>query len=372
MAYCLQLNLSFLKHFIQEIKKGRISSKPFFILIIIAFLSFVLRLVDYPNWLSIRDVYSFSYLFPLTFIVAKTIHKRTQIFTFIFYFISIEMLVSLFQYGAGVTTFFTSLNLYREFEGYDLLYFTRVFGLSENSSGLSLKYVIGLILLGALSMPFKKKVIFEVIFLVGSVFTFGRIALIVILFYYLLKLFDAVFIQKNFKVKHFIPITVLVLVFAINPIWSKNQFTRNNIQVTHTRIDSKVSERSNAVPAETFDFTHEMGIDKIDMSGRNEIWNTFLNFSKEHLLFGNMGKKYMINSYHAHNSYIEFLTSYGLLIFVFFVGLFCVYINKQNYVFVLSIMFLAMGQYLIFWGASFYDFIFYYLVFFYKRNNEEP
>lgn len=375
IACAIYLNFEYLITYTRQLFKGKVIDRPLTFFLGLALAALILRLCDYSQWESIRDHYSYAYLFPLTYLVAKTVSTRPAIFKYILYFIIIEAVFAFLEYLGGFTTFFTGLKNYREFESYELLYFTRVFGLSENSSGLSLKYIVGLMILAfeTVKLKPKMKLIFEFVLLGSSLLTFGRIALVAIGFYYGVKGFDSLFIRKNFRFKTFLPFGALLLVFAINPIWTKNQFTRNNIKVSESRliISADGSGTTGGAVTSDLDFTEELGIDKIDMSGRNEIWNAFLNFTADHLWWGNMGKKYMIQNFHAHNAYIEFLSSFGIILTTLLLVFVGSYINLNNYVFIVSLMFLAIGQYLIFWGISFFDIIFYYLLFFYKPINEQ-
>lgn len=370
IAYSVLLNFSYLKLYFSNLFRLKVTDKPLTFLISFAIIAFILRLSDYSHWQSIKGVYSFAYLFPFTYIVAKTISVRRSIFNYLIYFVLFEVAFGFLEYILGVSTIFTGLNLYREFGSYDLLYYTRVFGLSSNSSGLGLKFVMALLLISISPIGKIKKLIFECIILCASLITFGRIAIIAIVFYYLLKLFDGLIIKKNFNKFDFIPITIFVIFFSVNPTWTKAQFTRNHTLVNSHRIDiEQFDDQGNVIAIDNI--TEELGIDKIDMAGRNEIWNNFLSFGVNHLMLGNKGKKYMLRTFHAHNSYIEIFASFGLVLFFYLLFIFGFNLNKTNYVMVISMMFLAFGQYLIFWGISFFDIIFYYFIFFYKPKDEK-
>lgn len=368
----LYLNQEFLKDYFLGLINFKVIDKNFTLLLILSLVSFVYRLVDYQQWDSIKDIYSFVYLFPFTYIIAKTLKGRDEIFKYIIYFCIIEVGFSLLEYYMGVSTLFSFHKNYRIYENYDLLYRTRTYGLSINSSVLSFKYIYALVFLNITSFSKNRTILIELVLLIGSILTFGRIALIVVFAYLLLRLLDSIFVRKSFNLKEQIPFILIVLFFSVNPTWTYNQFTRNNIKVTQNRMDSDAVQNLQSKETdddfEALDLTKEVGLDKIDMSGRNEIWNTFLTFSKDNIHFGNKGKKLMVGKYHAHNSFLEFFASFGVYVFLFMLFIFVRNINKDNYVFILALGLLGIGQYLFFWGVSLFDILIYYIFFFYKKN----
>lgn len=367
------INKNFIIQFFLDLKNFKILDKNFLWFSLFAVFALILRLLDYSNWESIKEFYSFAYLFPFTYLIAKTISNKERILDYFVYFIALECIFAFIEYAIGSSTIFPSLKLYREFENYDLLYYTRVFGLNPNSSGLAIKLIFGLLILDIRNFKLNQKIIFSSLFIATSVIAFGRIALIVIVFYHLLKLFDVLFVSKRFNYKEFIPFFVFILSISINPTWTKKQFTRNNATVNTGRVNN-VDEMGNHIeltPEELFILTDKLGIGKIDMSGRNEIWNSFFKYWYKHPHFGNMGNKFYIGKYHAHNSFLELLTSFGIYLFIGMMMMIILNLNKSNYVYIFTIALLAFGQYLIFWGISLFDILFYYMLFFIKKNESK-
>lgn len=365
---CIYLNYSFLKDFTLNLFKGRLIDKNFGLLIIFSLMAFVFRLSDYPKWESVKDIYSFAYLFPFTYLVARSLKGRNDVFKYIIYFVIVEVLFSILEYAIGVSTVFIFHKNCRIFESYELLYNTRTYGLGVNSSLLSFKYIFCLIFLGIVKFSKTRATIIEILLLIGSVLTFGRIALVVVFFFLLLRLIDSVFVKKNFKILNQVPFILLLLFFSVNPNWTLKQFSRNSITVTNSRISTDELGDNGLTAEETFRLTRELGLDKIDMSGRNEIWNTFLTYSSKHLVVGSKGKKMIFGKYHAHNSFIELLASFGIFMFLLMMFIILKNITINNYVFIFTIGLLSIGQYLVFWGMSIFDVLFYYLIFFYKKN----
>lgn len=364
----IYLNIDFLKSYFTQIFKFKIKDKTFTLLLVFAFIAFIFRLIDYPKWESIKDFYSFAYLFPFTYVVGRTVAKRTGIYKYIIYFIAIESFFCVLEYSFGVSTFFTSLKLFRPFESYDMLYYTRVFGLSANSSVLTLKFIFGIILLSKVNWSERNKQLFELLFLTVSIVTFGRIAIIAIFVYYFIKIFDSIIVSKTFSWKNNISFFLFFLFFAVNPIWTKNQFTRNNMKVsTHSTFEKEEIEEENIVEID-MSLLEELGLANVNMSGRSHIWTAYGAYGYKYYIMGNKGKKFMLGHVHAHNSYLEIFASFGVFMLIFLVSIFAFSINKSNYVIALSILVLAFGQYLIFWGISFFDIIFYSLLFFKQPN----
>jgi len=105
---------------------------------------------------------------------------------------------------------------------------------------------------------------------------------------------------------------------------------------------------------------------KIDLSSRGEIWLMHINYFLENPLFGNGSYKYFVfhvNMSHAHNSFLQFLSTNGIIISYFYVLIFVFGINKHNYKVILPIMFVAFFQYILFWGISNEDIFLYMFLF---------
>lgn len=358
----IYLNKDFLVDYFSNLLTLKITDKYFTFFLLFAMIAFIFRLIDYSKWESIKDLYSFAYIFPFTYIVAKTVSSRQNIYKYIIYLLILESIFCILEYIFGVSTFFTSLRLFRHFDNYQLLYYTRVFGLSANSSGLTLKLVIGLLLLDKTDWNVKIKRTLELLFLTASVLTFGRIALIVIFIYYTLKIFDVIK-KKNFEWKNYIPFFMFLIFFSVNPIWTKNQFTRNSMKISsHSTFEDDDIEEN----VEDIDMSllKELRLDKINMSGRSHIWTAYAMYGYQHPFLGYKGKKFMLGHVHAHNSYLEMFASYGIFMLMFILIMIATKINKSNYVSIISLLVLAFGQYLIFWGISIYDIIFYSLLFY--------
>ena len=370
LAYAVADNYSFIIAYFKGLFSFKFVDRNFTYLIVFSFIAFLVRLTDYADWTSVKSLYSFAYFFPFTYLVARSVSIRPKVYKIVVYFVLIESFFGVIEYLMGVNTFFTSLTYFREFESYELLYYTRVFGLSPNSSGFSIKLVVAIVLLSHVKFKTRTKLVIESILLTASVIAFGRIAIIAIVLYYLLVIFDSLIVRKVIPKMHIIPFVAFILFFAINPIWTKNQFTRNNMKVSEQVMGTEEEGYLTEEEAESIEFelTEKLGIGKINMAGRNQIWNTFVKFGIKNIVLGNKSEKFMIGKIHAHNSYIEIFASFGLFMSILLMFIFVKSITMQNYVVILSFMILAFGQYFIFWGISFFDIIFYSILFFNKSS----
>jgi hypothetical protein len=382
------ISKDFLLDYFKGIIKFKITDNNFTLLILFAFVGLVFRLLDFYNWESSVDIYSFVYLFPITYIVARSFDiYKVKVVTYLIYFILIESLISIIQYICGVSTFYFNLNTFREFENYDLLYYTRVFGLSSNSSGMSLKFFIGLLLLNLTNFGKLKHILIEIVLLISSIIAFGRITLIVIPIYYIFKAFRLFLKSKKIQQVVLVPFLLFVLFFAISPSWTRKQFTRNDMAVasslpiaqtelndSNSNIDSHQSDsiiKVNDQPNADINLTESLGVNKINMAGRNEIWNHYFEYGKANL-FGNSFKKYLMKgTVHAHNSFLQIYASFGIIFSILLLLIYFRKINLDNYFIIIPILILAMGQYFVFWGISFFDIIFYYFLFFFKPKLNE-
>ncbi len=108
----------------------------------------------------------------------------------------------------------------------------------------------------------------------------------------------------------------------------------------------------------------------VDLSYRDILWKQNFEFISKNLLFGNHSFKYLtlLDEYgfyeHAHNSFIEMLSTHGLFIFLLYVLLIAVNVKRGNALLVMPFIILSLFQYGIFWGISFLDIIFFKLLIF--------
>jgi len=110
------------------------------------------------------------------------------------------------------------------------------------------------------------------------------------------------------------------------------------------------------------------------MSYRDIIFKEAFKEVKDHPIVGNNSHKFYVylpayKKYeHLHNSFLEILANNGFIIFILYLILIVLNTRKNNYLFIFPIFVVSLTQYFIFWGISFVDIIFIYLLIFYKKR----
>lgn len=315
------------------------------------------------NWdiegTGISGVYSYMYLLPLTYFISK-ICFRIEIFKFLIYFVLFEIAFAILEYFLGISTIFKSLGTYREFDGYQMIYYTRTFGLSGNSPIFAIKIFITLLLIDYLSFKKWIYVSIKIGLFLGVFLAFNRGVLLVTFLYFLFQIGEISWQLLRKKNINFTPIILNLLFFLFwfhNPTWFYCQFTRNNTPITNGRIDNSLDKITLNLP-------------EIEMSGRKEIWEAYLTFIKDNPVFGNGSDKYMLGTYHAHNSFLEIVSSNGIVISLMMLLLIAININRFNYVIIGCFLMLSMGQYFVFWGVSLGDILFLSFLFHNQKDFE--
>lgn len=254
--------------------------------------------------------------------------------------IVIEIIVGVAEYYVGIPTFFTNVTSISELADGEILYQRRVFGFSYNSSTLATK-IVYLSAITLMQIQLRKKAshldkFFLLTILIGLFITFNRTAMLAITV--------TLFIFFGRSIKNIILITLPILALMIAK-WEE-------IYLQMTR-----------------------GKNGVDYSGRDQIFDYFLNFWADNIIFGNVGSKLWWNAsgfvWHAHNSYLEFLASNGLFGFCLFLIGFLLIFYKKNLLLGLPIFIFSFAQYGFLWGMSFYDVILAGILFTYSRELSE-
>lgn len=324
------------------------------IIIFIILLSFLNQLFSYntviiynKNFLSFTPYYFFILI---TYYIAQSINERT--IKYVIIFICVETVVALIEFFYNVPTFFpnlvtSDLTKYYGYKG--LLYYSRAFGMSNNSSELAYKIFISLLLIDTIDFKVSFKRILFIIFSFGILVTFNRSVILSLIVFYFFKTLSNILriikidlrkIPRVYFIYFFLTlILIILLLYYFNYI--KLQFTR--------------------------------GISfKIDTFKRNEIFNYFYNFILSHPFFGNGSFKlfYLFQNkfYHAHNSFLQIIATNGIIISLLYFTLLFRNVNKNNFNYILSIIVLSLTQYAIFWGISILDIFTFYFLFNFKRK----
>ena len=289
--------------------------------------------IHYEDSRSMLPVFPYALLFIPTYVIAKTLDRKTLIFLLIF--ICIEIFVGFFEYALGVRSFFTETStVFGEgFGGEEMLYNKRVFGLSANSSVLALKCLIGLIIL-YITKP-KYTILGFLLLMIGFFITFNRttiLAIIPLLIYFYWNYVS----QSKYKI-----IWVGITIFVCFSFFS----------------------------AIGYQFLRGADIDNVSTitAKRDLIYEEFFYFFKEHIWNGNGSVKLWIelfpdHKFHAHNSFLMTLASNGIFIFGFYLYFALGFIRKTNMLPIITILIYSLFQYGIFWGCSLLDILFIFLI----------
>jgi len=297
-------------------------------------------------------------LLPLTFLAAYCIADQ-KVLRALLLLTVIEVVFGCLEYAFGTTSFFTSLPKQYDFIDYESLYHTRVFGFGENSTYLAQKAILGIVLLYFVDLGLKTWQLlgFFTAMTIGLVITFGRTTLVVfavcILFYFLVKAINTLFkkqvIFQNWnKGLALMTLGLVGFVGATFSFWVR-QFTRLDL------IPRELDDES---------VLNDLGMGNIEMAGRRDLWTNAIEFIGENPLFGNNGERYLIQGVHAHNSFLEFAATHGLLLLGIWLFFVLKHVNKANFIFVGMMVLYSMGQFGILWDISFLDIVFYAVLLF--------
>jgi len=316
------------------------------IITIITFLSFLNSLFHVFQLESYTNLFPYTSLMFASFILAYYLEKKDfEIFVTL---ILIESIIVIIEYILGINTIFYFSDKFERFKSFSFLYYTRPFGLSTNSSVIAEKIMLSILIINYLNL-FKKKILFYVIFGIALTFTFPRTVLVALIVFFLIKKISTLEFSPSVKRKTLYITIAFLFVIIISVIVGYKKYTK------------KIEEQ----------FTR--GNKKIELAGRNIIWDKYFDFIDHNFWFGNYSQKYGIKYHHraglthAHNSFIQVLANHGIFITVFFILLIIVGINKMNYIYILPLIVLSLAQYGIFWGISLNDIIL--LFFLQNRKN---
>ena len=289
--------------------------------LLIAMIALITRLIYWERSEGIGALFSEAYLIPLIYFASYLLFDK-KVFNVILALIALEVTIAIVQYALGVTSFWTELRAFYEFPSYDLLYYTRVCGLSSNSSNFAIKILLGLFLVHQVDLNKWLKALIEFLLLIGIVLTFSRTILPITIIYLIIRVIIEWRRKSDFKHLHLAITALFCLTWMINPSWTMKQYTRSNAKIVFNRLDKDNQKEYNG----------------IEMSGRREIWTAFGEFIKENPIIANKAQQKFIGKYHAHNAWIELYASYGLIISILYLLLITLNLNKSNLEIVLSIL----------------------------------
>jgi hypothetical protein len=314
----------------------------FIILALINFMTFTDATISKSRFNFIPNDFFWLFLIPF----CKTVNKKTIIFLVIF--ILLEIFLGFLLFTQERQTFFAGMEKgIREFGSEGLLYYSRVFGISNNSSDFAYKIFAAIILTSMIEIDVKHKILLNLFFVAGLFITFNRTTLITTFIFFSLLFIryeisrDSLAIRTKKGIILFlclIPFSFIIIIFHHAFV---GQFSR--------------------------------GIGVFNFSGeRIFIWKIFLQEWMSNFIIGNGSTALWIDInlrlYHAHNSFLQLLATHGFILSSLFMIALGIVINKKTLIFIIPIFLISMLQYGIFWNYSILDFLFFYTLF--KFSND--
>lgn len=310
---------------------------PDAIIFLVLVLSSIIFIVGYQYADNEDSGSILSRYMPYTFLIAGTFYFSKLLnensLKVLFYLLIMEIIVGIMEYLLGIPYIFVPgiINGETEYGSNDLLYFNRVYGLSSSISVFAQKVLVSLLLLHYLKF---KRIFFRIFFVIivlGFLVSFNRTAIVSAISF--LAIYYIRVLNRKAIVIYFlasVPVVLVVMKYWENILY---QFFR--------------------------------GKEDLDYSSRDNIFEYYVNFIVNNPVFGNYCQKlwYSPDSsqrFHAHNTYLQTISSLGLLVTLFLFLLIVVLIlKKKSLLFVFPFLVYSLFQYGFFWGVSFLDVIFF-------------
>lgn len=341
---------------------------------------------------GLRDYYSAFMLLPFLFLIAKDFFNETTkkiIIGFVFF----EILIAIIEFVSGNRTFFFQEEIPSVFS-YDSLYKSRVYGFASNSPIFALRIFIALTFVFQSRIKTVLKLFIYLVFLTGILISFNRtiilITFLLITLGFLRSLFP-LFTKglQTIKTAIFIQFASLLLVFLVSAQvpYLRYSFTKGDSseetevpdswKITDDQLTCADQHTLEMKDIPDLNLPVWMGVSasessqKMNTSGRTIIWLNFMNFIFEHPLNGNgthkvslriLNKKREIEYMHAHNSFIQYAATNGLIMLFLMLLLLFLKWNWKNSILIFCIIIYSQLQYGIFWGISLLDIYFIYLI----------
>lgn len=327
---------------IQQATSKQVVVSPVFVITFIILLASGLNFVlNAPDPIHTPVFFPQFVLMPITLFIASQLTRRD--IDVLILLVGFEVLVAIAESIMGVSTFFSGLANYEVFEDSELLYFNRPLGLSVNSSILAVKCLLLILLIdffNAYKGWFNKLI--WLLLLVGIFITFPRSVFLALMVFFGFKFWFWLKADKPVVDWFYSLIGVAVVLFGLSFLIVENleviikQLTRNT--------------------------------QKVDLTGRDKIWMFFTDFIADNPWFGNASHKLWFGNYHAHNSFLQVLSTNGVLIGSLYIVLILVYWVKRNFIYVATIITYGLFQYAFFWGISITDILFFYFLLNYEKR----
>jgi hypothetical protein len=362
--------------------------RSIWIVVLIIAVSLMNKILNGNEILCTRDYYSSFYLLPFLVLVAPFIGKG-KVFRVLILFASIEVLFGIAEYLMNTRSFFHEGVESSVITDKSLLYNSRTYGLSSNSSVFAYKVMIGLLLVEFTKL---KKVFAwsaRIVLLIGVLLSFSRSVVLGLLLFWGLRVLYGIIkgIKKNdvfrtagFQFNVFVVILSIVFSSALMQQLSRGGHEAETAFGPETFLEKLPPTSCSEIHA----IDYKKGVlepsqqgwgDKIMMrgeniqsSGRKLIWLNYLNFIEDNLLLGNGSDRLMLRSWqpetqsykliHAHNSFLMLIGGNGVLISLLYLLFFVLNFGRKHLIPIIAILFYSLLNFGIFWGFSYLDVVF--------------
>lgn len=338
-----------------------------------------------------RDYYAPFYLFPFLVLTAFLAFDL-KVFKAILWIVAAEVVFALIEYYMGVRSIILDLGESNVIHDYSLFYNSRVYGLSVNSSVISLKLFVAFMLIDFVKLKPWQNWTLRIIITIGLLISFSRIIVILVLIYLVCRFVYNFGILGREALRE-TSVRYAALMFILFAIFSNNMVDQllrgdHEAESIFTPIEQPedyqfTCAELHAIPKFAGELNPEkqgwgdqlmMAAENVQSSGRKVIWLNYLNYIQKNLLFGNGSDKLMLRDWdaekgqmkliHAHNSYLELIASNGILLSILILALHLLLFSSRNILPIIIICAYSLGNYGIFWGFSFLDAVFIMLLIF--------
>ncbi len=368
------------------------------------------KFVNGGSIVCLKDYYAAFYLIPFLLFSSRCLFT-VRTFRLFIYFVLIETGFALVQYLLNDRSLILPLTEETRIVSKDLLYDSRVFGFTVNSSVYALHIFIAFLFI----IPARfNRLFYWLIFsglALGMLLSFGRTVVLITVVYFIFALLQLCWIYRKqlrsaIRLRHFqnTALSALFLLILFLTPWMRDNMTRggkseqmeyNNILFSWDTIPLTCSEQHAYPLKEPSELDTTSGLSKnflsltksINTSGRKLIWLNYVDFLSEHPLTGNGSNKLMFRTLnpktraveliHAHNSFFVFFATHGFVLATVYLIILIVWWRRRNFAVLVALLGYSFLQYGIFWGFSLIDLVFMamlispinFIDFGYKRQN---
>jgi len=350
--------------------------------------SLINKFVNGDDILCLRDYYSSFYLFPLLILVSKFFGK-VEVFKFLLVFTTIEVGVGCVEYLIESRSLILDLGEMNPITDKLLLYNSRCYGLSSNSSIFGYKILVGVILLEFTRFSKVVSWFLRGGLLIGALLSFSRAVVVVLILFWVVRAFYGlikgykerrVYYTVAFQFNMLMLVLIVVFNSGIRDQISRGGHDAESVFGEASYIDKL--EPSSCDEIHAIDYSQGqidpelhgwgeklmMRTEGVQTSGRKLIWVNYLNFIENNLMFGKGSNKLMLRSWqnesgkykliHAHNSFLMMLAGNGLIITALYFLFYLANFKSRNFLAIAAILLYSLLNYGIFWGFSYMDVIF--------------